>query len=170
MPVKENKALVRRYYSNIASEANLEVAFNVADQILAPNFAFYPLDNTQGSHRLDSHKQFLAGHQGVIADQHWAIEELSAAGDTVVSRFTVRGTHQGELLGVAPTGKACTVSGMDFFHITGARLPNSCGSLRPRTDWNSLALSLYQSKSQASNILSIFMLRRDRSANERALC
>lgn len=122
MSVEENKALVRRYYSDFTSEANTEAAAHVADQILASNFAFYALNNVQGSHGLDRHKQFLVWHHGVTPDEYWTVEELVAEGNTVASRFMLRGTQQGEFMGVAPTGKLFTVRGMDFFRITGGQI------------------------------------------------
>jgi predicted ester cyclase len=45
-------------------------------------------------------------------DQKWTIEELIAEGDKVVNRFTWRGTHQGNFLGIAPTGSQVEVKGV----------------------------------------------------------
>src|SRR5258706_15277017 len=122
MTVEQNKALVRRYYEEIANEADTNFATTVADQILTPNFGFYALNDGEGSHGLDKHKQFLVWHQGVSPDQHWTVEELVAEGTTVASRFTIRGTHQGEFMGLAQTGKPFTVRGMDLFHIADGKI------------------------------------------------
>ena len=45
-------------------------------------------------------------------DLHSTVEYLIAEGDMVVSRFTMRGTHQGEFIGIPPTGKQVKVTGM----------------------------------------------------------
>ena len=45
-------------------------------------------------------------------DVHFTIDDLIAEGETVVIRWTVTGTHKGELQGIAPTGKHVTVTGM----------------------------------------------------------
>jgi predicted ester cyclase len=37
-------------------------------------------------------------------DLRWTIEEIIAEGETVAERLTGRGTHQGEFMGVPPTG------------------------------------------------------------------
>ena len=51
------------------------------------------------------------------------IEDLFAAeGEKVVLRFTFRGTHQGEFLGVAPTGKRVTMAGIDIFRIADGKI------------------------------------------------
>ena len=50
-------------------------------------------------------------------DFHNTIEELIAEGETVVARLSYRGTHEGELFGVAPTGHAITYAGIAIFRI-----------------------------------------------------
>ena len=45
-------------------------------------------------------------------DVHFTIDDLIAEGERVVIRWTVTGTHKGELQGIAPTGKHVTVTGM----------------------------------------------------------
>jgi steroid delta-isomerase-like uncharacterized protein len=45
-------------------------------------------------------------------DQKWTIEELIAEGDKVVNRFTWHGTHQGDFLGIPPTGNQVEVKGV----------------------------------------------------------
>jgi hypothetical protein len=43
---------------------------------------------------------------------HVTIEDQIAERDNVVTRFTLRGTHQGEFMGVPATGKVVTVTGI----------------------------------------------------------
>ena len=50
------------------------------------------------------------------------IEDLFAEGDKVVLRFTFHGTHQGEFMGVAPTGKQVTMPGIDIFRIADGKI------------------------------------------------
>jgi predicted ester cyclase len=47
------------------------------------------------------------------------IEDLLAEGETVMARWSCRGTHKGDLSGIAPTGKQFNISG-----VTIARLAN----------------------------------------------
>lgn len=47
-------------------------------------------------------------------DFHVIVEDEIAEGDRVVQRLTVRGTHRGELLGVAPTGRPVEFSAIEI--------------------------------------------------------
>jgi predicted ester cyclase len=69
-------------------------------------------------------------------EQHVTVEDLIAEGDKVVSRYTFRATHQGEFMGVPPTGKGMTVSGIMISRFAGGKWVE---------DWDSPdALSLMQ--------------------------
>jgi steroid delta-isomerase-like uncharacterized protein len=55
-------------------------------------------------------------------------EELIAEGDQVAERWTGRGTHQGEFLGIPPTGKQVAVPGVVFYRIRDGRIIEFRGS------------------------------------------
>jgi steroid delta-isomerase-like uncharacterized protein len=55
-------------------------------------------------------------------DLHFTIEDEIAEGDTVVSRWTARGTHRGEFMGTPPTGRTIAVTGMDILHFVDGRI------------------------------------------------
>jgi len=50
-------------------------------------------------------------------DVRFTVEDQIADGDLLANRFTVRGTHQGEFMGIPPTGKQATVSGIDMIRV-----------------------------------------------------
>ena len=114
---EHNKALVRRYYADVANTVASDTAIAGAEQLLTNDFTFFTLNDAEGQQGLDTHKSFLIWHHGVSPDQRWTIEDMLAEGDQVAVRFTIRGTQQGEFLGVAPTGKPFTLRGMDLFRI-----------------------------------------------------
>jgi len=66
---------------------------------------------------IDGYKQFVDRYMNAFPDAHMTVEDEIVAGDTVVVRWTVSGTHRGELPGLAPTGKTVALTG-----ITIARL------------------------------------------------
>jgi predicted ester cyclase len=50
------------------------------------------------------------------------IHQQIAEGDMVVTRKTFRGTHSGEFMGVAATGKPVVIDGIDILRITDGQL------------------------------------------------
>jgi steroid delta-isomerase-like uncharacterized protein len=113
MSAEENKALVRRYAEEVVNRRNLDLL----DEIFAPEFVLYGADPDQVS-GVEDLKQFFVMLRSGFPDFQGTIEDLFAAeGDKVVLRFTFRGTHQGEFMGVGPTGKQVTMPGIDIFRI-----------------------------------------------------
>ena len=55
-------------------------------------------------------------------DFQWAIEDMVGEGDKVVFRSTFRGTHKGELEGIAPTGKKVNITLMQIARIMAGRV------------------------------------------------
>jgi len=47
-----------------------------------------------------------------FSNMHWAVDEQIAEGDTVVTRFTLTGTHQGTFMGTPATGRSIKVWGV----------------------------------------------------------
>ena len=65
--------------------------------------------------------QFITAFRTAFPDVQFTIEDIIAEGDKVVGRVTWRGTHQGELMGIQPTGKKVTVEGIDIIHFAGGK-------------------------------------------------
>jgi predicted ester cyclase len=64
----------------------------------------------------------FAVYRKAIPDQHWTVEDQIAEGDKVVVLWTLRGTHAGELMGIPPTGRELTMTGISVFRIAGGKL------------------------------------------------
>jgi predicted ester cyclase len=112
MSAQENKALVRRYVEEVVNRRHL----NLLDEIFAPSFVQYGADPDRVSGVEDLKQFFVMLHSG-YPDSQGTIEDLFAEGDKVVLRFVFRGTHQGEFMGIAPTGKQVTMAGIDICRI-----------------------------------------------------
>lgn len=112
MSVKDNKALISRYYDDLWNKWNLAVA----DELIAPEIAFRGslAVTVQG---LGGFKEYVSMVRAAFPDFHNSIEELIAEGDKVVARLTYSGTHRGELFDIAATGKRVTYSGIAIFRI-----------------------------------------------------
>lgn len=118
---EENKALVRRWFEDLFNEGNPDVA----DEIIAPDH----LDHDPALPDLpigpEGQKQLVNLYRSAFPDARITIEEQVAEGDTVVTRWSGRGTHQGELMGVAPTGKQVTITGIVINHISEGKIVES---------------------------------------------
>jgi predicted ester cyclase len=55
-------------------------------------------------------------------DMKLDLEDVIAEGEKVLMRLTIRGTHKGELTGIAPTGRPIEVMVLDLFHIRNRKL------------------------------------------------
>ena len=109
---EENKATIRRYYDDLWNAWNLEAA---AD-LISPDIEFRgSLGITvQG---IDGFKGYVATVRSAFPDFHNHVEDLIAEGNKVVARLTYRGTHLGEIFGLAPTGRPMEYPGIAIFGI-----------------------------------------------------
>lgn len=105
-----NKAQFRRTYEEMFNKGNLAII----DELIAPdciNHEVPPGMNNRGS---ESARQVVMMLRTAFPDLHFTIEELVAEGDTVAARLTLSGTHQGRLMGIAPTGRSIRQVSMHF--------------------------------------------------------
>ncbi len=63
----------------------------------------------------------------IYPDIHLTVHDVIAEGDKVVARNTVTGTHQGEFMGVAPTGKSVTYDEIFIFRFANGRVVETWG-------------------------------------------
>jgi ketosteroid isomerase-like protein len=120
MSIEENKRLVRRYYEDAPQNPD------VCDAIFAPRIRFHAIHHTaadsDGESDPESEKGYYKALSAVWGAWSMTIDEMIAEGDRVVVRWTFRGTHQGEYLGVPPTGREATFSGINIFRIEDGRI------------------------------------------------
>lgn len=94
-----NKAVMRRIYEEIFNEGKLELA----DELAAPDMVNH---TAPGAPRgPEPVKKLVAMLRGAFPDHRIDIEEMIAEGDKVVMLNTYSGTHEGEFMGIAPSGK-----------------------------------------------------------------
>ena len=112
MSTEENKALVRRFVQ-IWGKGSLDTL----DELAAPNFSvYYPLlrETVHGS---EAFKQVLMGFHAGLPDVEVVSEDVIAEGDQVVVRWTAQSRHTGALLGIPPTGKQVTLTGITIYRL-----------------------------------------------------
>ena len=117
--VTANKATFRRFDDAINS-GDMELISKMIDKLVEPNARIHtPLPLEASGARLL--KQVWAMLLRAYPDLHVAVEDLIAEGDKVVCRNVVTGTHQGEYMGIPPTGRSVTYNEIFIF-----RFENGC--------------------------------------------
>ena len=114
---EENKALVRRFVEEVWGKGDLALE----QQVLAPDFvdhnSWYPTDSGPTGHRLA-----VEMYRRAIPDLSVKVDLLLADGDFVTDRWVATGTQTGELMGVPPSNKSFTVTGIDIWRIENGKL------------------------------------------------
>src|SRR5918997_6855843 len=118
---EESKALARRFL-----EAQAKGDMETLDELMAPNFVDRSLLPGQKPSRED-YKQSLADMLAVFSNTSFTIEAQIAEGDLVVSRFTGTSVHRGKFLGVDPTGKETSYSGITIHRIVDGKIVEEWG-------------------------------------------
>ncbi|HSH58606.1 MAG TPA: ester cyclase, partial [Acidimicrobiales bacterium] len=62
-------------------------------------------------------KEKVAAYRSAFPDLHFTIDQVLSTGDHVVTPWRCRGTHEGEVLGLAPTGKTIEIEGISIFRL-----------------------------------------------------
>ena len=66
--------------------------------------------------------QYIGGLRAAFPDLNFTVEDEVSDGEKAAGRFTMRGTHQGEFMGIQASNNAIEIRGVDFFHISGNRI------------------------------------------------
>lgn len=124
MSTETNKAIIRRFFEEAFGKGNLAVV----DEIVAP-------DQVNGGPGAlpempsgpEGSKMLITTYRSAFPDLHFTIDEQIAEGNTVVTRWTAHGTHNGELAGIPATGKRTTVVGLGVDRIENGKIVESWG-------------------------------------------
>ena len=113
MPVKMTM-LVRRFYEEIINNAE----FDKLDEILDPKIIWHdPLLPAGEVRGIENFKNVLEMFRSAFPDLHLTVEDQIQENEQVVTRFAIRGTHRGDLMGLRATGKKFDVSGISIIRF-----------------------------------------------------
>ena len=118
MSAEVNKAVSRRVAEEIFNGGNLDLA----DELYAPDYVLHDPSLPEDLHGPEGIKQYAAMSLGASPDARVTVEDQVAEGDKVVSRWTATGTHTGELMGIAPTGRSIEISGITINRFSGRKI------------------------------------------------
>jgi serine phosphatase RsbU (regulator of sigma subunit)/predicted ester cyclase len=119
MSAEQNKVLVRRFFEAHEGKADLDAL----DQMLAPDFVSHIKRLPGQQPDREGYKWAIAQYSAAFSDRKFLVEEQVAEADTVVTRFTVRATHdRKELMSVAPTDREVAYKAIAIHHISGGKI------------------------------------------------
>ena len=116
MSTEANKSVVRRYYEDVFNSANV----GLLDELAVPDY--------------DEHSPFPGQPNGIEGLKArvaallaafrptFTLHQVIGEGDTVVAYWTNTGTHQGEFMGIRPSGRTLTISGVDIHRLRDGRM------------------------------------------------
>jgi steroid delta-isomerase-like uncharacterized protein len=114
---EQNKAIANREW-----EAWSKGDFEAFKEVVAPEYVYYmPSGRTKSLSREETIEMGKIVHNG-FPDVAFSIEEMFAVGDRVISRYTMRGTHQAETYGIPATGNKIEISGIMINRIKNGKV------------------------------------------------
>jgi len=119
MSPEDQKAKVRRITDEAFNKGNM----NAFDEVMAPDIVYHipPRPDIKGA---QAYKQYMGDLRKALSGFQFTIHELITDGDMDAGRWTIRGTHTGQLPGspVPPTGKQVTMTGLYLSRSVNGRL------------------------------------------------
>ncbi len=119
---EKNLALLKRFYTEVCNQGNIDLI----DELIAPDVVDHEEFPGLAPNR-EGVKQFFRYFRSAFPDLHFQVDDIFAAGDKVVARVSIHGTHKGEFLGVAPTGKKISVQAFDILRFADGKIVEHWG-------------------------------------------
>jgi steroid delta-isomerase-like uncharacterized protein len=127
---EQNKTNVRRLFGEVWNKGHV----HIADQLFAPSYHHHDSSTRDLGRGPESEKKRVTLYRKAFPDIRFTIEDLLAEGETVVARWSCRGTHMGELHGIAPTGKQFRITGLSIARFTNGKM------FEAYVNWDALSL------------------------------
>lgn len=123
----DDAAIVRRFYEEIFNQGNA----GAMESLVAADFIDHipQLVPGQPSTGRDALAWFVDAFRSAFPDLRVTVEELVQGKTDMIARVTWSGTHSGDFLGIAPSGKSMQVMGLDLIRISGGRIAEHWGLL-----------------------------------------
>ena len=119
---QSNMRVVRRFFETGPSKGDLRAA----DALLAPEFSVHTPLPTPGP-GIEAMNMVITTCRAAFHGLHVTIEDMMADGDRVTCRFTARGVHAGEFMGIPPSGKPIEMTGIEIFRMREGRIAELWG-------------------------------------------
>jgi len=130
----QSAELSRRIFEDVWNRKNL----NAIDDLISANYIHHDA-NSPAASGIDGYKQFVNYYMNAFPDAHFTIDDAFTDGQNTevqndVTRWTVVGTHEGELAGIPRTGRRFFVTGISIARIANGKITESWNN------WDALGL------------------------------
>lgn len=112
------KGIVREGIERVWNEGDL----SYVDENVADGYVGHDPSEPEDLRGPEGFKSYVRQFRTAFPDLEVDVDEMVAEGDTVAVRYTWRGTHEGELMGVEPTGTRVEGTGMSFVGFEGEKI------------------------------------------------
>jgi steroid delta-isomerase-like uncharacterized protein len=114
---EKNQSLARKFFEEAWGKGNLAAV----DEFIAAEYVMYPIASglppgPEGT------KQAIITYRTAFPDLEVTVDDIFAAGDRVAFRWSIRGTHLGDWLGVPPTGNHMAATGISVYRMAGGKV------------------------------------------------
>jgi steroid delta-isomerase-like uncharacterized protein len=127
-----NLEIARRVIEEVFNRGKLDAA----DELMAPGAPSHDPAQMEDLRGPEGLKEGVSGYRAAFPDIHIRVEEQFGDGPFVATRWSATGTHEGALMGVEPTGKQATVTGITIDRIENGMIVESW------TNWDTLGLMM----------------------------
>ena len=123
MSAEKNKTIVRRFLEEVVSTGKVDVI----EEFISEEYAEVH-EGMRHAVGIEGAKAHIRDVRQTYPDLHLSIERQIAEGEWVATCITARGTHQGSWLGIKPTGKPVTFTGVNIDRVVGGRIVEHGGA------------------------------------------
>ena len=127
---ENNKTIVRRLIEEFWNKGNQ----SLADQLFAPIYTHHDASTPDFGQGPKGERKRSTLYRTAFPDLRLTVEDIIAEGETVVARWSCRGTHKGDLNGIAPTGKQFNITGVSIARFTNGKMSEGF------VNWDALSL------------------------------
>ena len=124
-----NAELSRRIFEDVWNRKDL----SAVDEIISADYVHHDA-NSPAASGIDGYKQFVNYYMNAFPDAHFTIDDAFTDGENEVTRWTVTGTHEGELAGIPRTGRRFSVTGISIGRVVNGKITESWNS------WDALGM------------------------------
>jgi predicted ester cyclase len=118
----DNKAIVREFIDRLFTEGDA----TVLDELAAPDYVDHD-PPFGGTGTVEGWRAMATMIRDAFPDWHSELHALYAENDIVVERFTASGTHKGEIFGISPSDRICTLAGINIFRVRDRKIVERWG-------------------------------------------